>query len=155
MAKVFGKMRELLGFEEDGEDFEDELEEVGEGHGEESNYEPVIKTAPAQQAASTSKIVNIHSASAAKIMITKPMSYEDAAEITDALKNRKIVVVNTSALETRTAQRLLDFISGAIYALGGELQDVENRIYIVSPSNVEVNNELKSELTSKGLFGWK
>lgn len=148
---MFGKVKEFLGFEEEDE-FEDEVDEVVE---EEVNYEPVVKNTQSSVSNASSKIVNIHSASSAKIMITKPMSYEDAAEITDALKSRKIVVVNTSALETRTAQRLLDFISGAIYALGGELQDVENRIYIVSPSNVEVNNELKNELTSKGLFGWK
>ncbi|MFR5264104.1 cell division protein SepF [Clostridium sp.] len=151
MGNLFGKVKEFLGFEEEDE-FEDEVDEVVE---EEVNYEPVVKNTQSSTSNASSKIVNIHSASSAKIMITKPMSYEDAAEITDALKSRKIVVVNTSALETRTAQRLLDFISGAIYALGGELQDVENRIYIVSPSNVEVNNELKNELTSKGLFGWK
>lgn len=152
---MFGKMKEFLGFEGEEDEFEDDVEDTLEEG--EVNYEPVIKSVPTAAASgnASSKIVNIHSASSAKIMITKPMSYEDAAEITDALKNRKIVVVNTSALETRTAQRLLDFISGAIYALGGELQDVENRIYIVSPSNVEVNNELKNELTSKGLFGWK
>ncbi|WP_055072112.1 cell division protein SepF [Clostridium massiliamazoniense] len=153
MKNLFGKVKEFLGFEEEDDEFEEEVDEVVE---EEVNYEPVIKSTQSTAANNaSSKIVNIHSASSAKIMITKPMSYEDAAEITDALKSRKIVVVNTSALETRTAQRLLDFISGAIYALGGELQDVENRIYIVSPSNVEVNNELKNELTSKGLFGWK
>ena len=70
------------------------------------------------------------------------------------LKSRKIVLVNTTALETRIAQRLLDFISGSCFALGGELQEVEKGVYILSPSNVEVTNELKTELSSKAMFNW-
>jgi cell division inhibitor SepF len=45
-------------------------------------------------------------------------------------------------------------MGGASYALGGELQEIERGVYILSPSNVEVSNELKNELSSKGLFGW-
>ena len=63
-------------------------------------------------------------------------------------------VKHTSALERRIAQRLLDFVSGACFALAGELQEIERGVYILSPSNVEVTNELKSELSSKGMFNW-
>ncbi|MEQ8199778.1 MAG: cell division protein SepF, partial [Clostridiaceae bacterium] len=72
----------------------------------------------------------------------------------EALKSRKIVVINISALDLKVAQRLLDFVSGACFALAGELQEVERNVYILSPSNVEVTNELKSELSSKGIFNW-
>lgn len=145
-AKMFSRMKEILGFEEYEED-QDELEE-GNNVEEEENIEPVI---PSKKA---NKVVNIHTATSAKVMITKPSAYEDATEICDALKNRKIIVVNTTALEIKIAQRLLDFISGACYALAGELQEVERGVYILSPSNVEVTNELKSELTNKGIFNW-
>ena len=100
------------------------------------------------------KVVNIHTSSATKVTITKPVDYEEATEICEALKNRRIVLVNTTVLELKIAQRLLDFISGSCYALGGELQQIEKGVYLLSPSNVEVTNELKNELSSKALFNW-
>ena len=82
------------------------------------------------------------------------MVYDDAMEICDSLKNRKIVVINTSAIENKIAQRLLDFVSGSCYALGGELQEISKGVYLLSPSNVEVTSELKNELSSKALFNF-
>jgi cell division inhibitor SepF len=87
-------------------------------------------------------------------MIIKPTVFEEVTDICDDLKNRKIVVVNTTSMDPKVAQRLLDFMGGASYALGGELQEVEKGVYILSPSNVEVTNELKNELSSRGLFNW-
>ncbi|GFZ30494.1 cell division protein SepF [Clostridium zeae] len=145
-AKMFNKMKEILGFEEYDEEY-DEFDEEEELAADET-LEPVLS------GKKNNKVVNIHSAASAKVMITKPSAYEDATEICDALKSRKIVVVNTSNLENKIAQRLLDFISGACFALAGELQEVERGVYILSPSNVEVTSELKSELSTKGLFNW-
>jgi len=115
---------------------------------EEDEVEPVITNKK------NSKVVNIHTSSATKVTITKPVDYEEATEICEALKNRRIVLVNTTVLELKIAQRLLDFISGSCYALGGELQQIERGVYLLSPSNVEVTNELKNELSSKALFNW-
>lgn len=147
-AKVFSKVKEIFGFEEYDEDYE-EYDEADERDNEvEEDFEPVLASKKGN------KVVNIHTANSAKVMITRPIAYEDATEICDSLKNRKIVVVNTTALENKIAQRLLDFISGSCYALNGELQEIEKGVYILSPSNVEVTTELKSELTTKGLFNW-
>ena len=148
MSNMITKMKTFLGLGEydeydEYEDVEDtQIDEI------EDAIEPVI------QNKRNNKVVNIHNASSPKVTITKPVAYEEAPEICDALKNRKIVVVNTSGLEIRIAQRLLDFISGSCYALGGELQEIERGVYILSPSNVEVTNELKNELSSKALFNW-
>ena len=46
-------------------------------------------------------------------------------------------------------------MGGASYALGGELQEADRGVYVLSPANIEVTNELKTELSSKGIFGWK
>ena len=87
--------------------------------------------------------------------IIKPSTFDEAPQICDSLKENKIVVVNTTGLEPRTAQRLLDFIAGATYALGGDLQEVEHGIYVLSPSMVEVTRELKEDTTAKGFLNWK
>lgn len=149
---MFGKFKEMLGFDgfDEDEDF-NEAEEIEEEVEEERDFSNVISQV---QKKSSNKVVNIHTANAAKLMIAKPLSYDDAPEICSALKNRKIVVINTTALELRVAQRLIDFVGGACYALEAELQEVEKGVVIVTPSNVEVSSELKNELSSKGLFNW-
>lgn len=154
MANMLAKMKNILGFgdyddEFEDEEFEDEFEESTEGNmAIDENIEPVIS------GKRSNKVVNIHTSASAKVLITKPTAYEEAMEICDAVRNRRIVVVNTTNLDIRTAQRLLDFIGGSCYALHGDIQEVEKRVYLLSPSNVEVTSELKSELTSKALFNW-
>ncbi len=148
MAKMISKMKEILGLDdyEEMEDYEDEYEEDEL----EEDFEPVIPSGKRGQ----NKVVNIHTATATKVSIVRPVDFAEATEICDDLKNRKIIVINTTSLDLKIAQRLLDFVSGACYALGGEFQEVEKGVYILSPSNVEVTKELKSELSSKGLFNW-
>ncbi|MGL4730993.1 MAG: cell division protein SepF [Clostridium sp.] len=99
------------------------------------------------------KIVNIHTATSAKVVIIKPQNYDEAKSIVDNLKNRKIVLVNINGIEQKVGQRILDFLIGAVYSLEGDLQQVEKGVFILCPSNVEVTNDLKNELSSKGLFG--
>ncbi|SFC96080.1 cell division protein SepF [Clostridium uliginosum] len=148
MSNMLTKVKSFLGLgDEEYEDYEDDYED-GEEEELEDMIEPVITNKK------NGKVVNIHTSSATKVTITKPVDYEEATEICEALKNRRIVLVNTTLLETKIAQRLLDFISGSCYALGGELQQIEKGVYILSPSNVEVTNELKNELSSKALFNW-
>ena len=128
MSNMFGKFKEIMGFG-DYEDEFDDLEETEVEEELEEEIEPIISKQKGN------KVVNIHTASTAKVMVTKPTNYDDARE-------------------TKIAQRLVDFISGSCYVLGATLQEIEQRVYLLSPSNVEVTNELKNELSSKALFNW-
>lgn len=150
MSDMKSKFKSFLGFG-GYDEFDEEYDDLDEFEGEEEIEEAIE---PVIQNKKNSKVVNIHTSSSAKVNITKPVAYEEATEICDALKNRRIVLVNTTSLEIKIAQRLLDFISGSCYALGGELQEIEKGVYLLSPSNVEVTNELKNELSSKALFSW-
>ncbi|WP_435790427.1 cell division protein SepF [Clostridium sp.] len=141
-------MNKVMGFFGMADEAEDEVQEM-ENEDENMDIESLMSTNKKQ-----SKVVNIHTASSAKVVIIKPEDFDEATNISDNLKARKIVVVNTTGLELKTGQRLLDFIGGACYALGGELQQIEKGVYIISPSNVEVDNALKNELSSKGIFNW-
>jgi len=149
-GKIVNKMMGFLGLEEEiDDDVYEENQRTSEREDVEGNGEAIFLAQKKQN-----KVVNIHTAASAKVVIIKPNDYDDATNICDNLKNRKIVVINTTNLEMKTAQRLLDFVGGATYALGGEFQQVEKGVYIVSPSNVEVSNELKNELTANGLLNW-
>ncbi|MDP4088068.1 MAG: cell division protein SepF [Bacillota bacterium] len=147
-SKGLNKLMGFLGLEDEYDDSEEMEAEAG------LQEEQVEVNPPVSSNKKQNKVVNIHTAASAKVVIIKPTIFEDATDICDDLKNRKIVVVNTTGLDPKIAQRLLDFMGGASYALGGELQEIEKGVYILSPSNVEVSSELKNELTSRGLFGW-
>ncbi|MBU5482978.1 cell division protein SepF [Clostridium sp. MSJ-11] len=149
MSSILNKMMGLLKLEDEYDEFDEDIE-AEEMEESEEEFEPIVHSSSRKPG----KVVSIHTAATAKVVIVKPSTYDEVVDICDNLKNRKIIVVNSTALEQKTAQRLLDFISGATYALAGSLEEVERGIYIVSPSNVEVDTTLKSELSSKGLFAW-
>jgi cell division inhibitor SepF len=152
-GKMINKMMGFLGLEDD---LDEDIEEEGTKRGEnEKIVNDFADVDPIVNNKRQNKVVSIHTTIAAKVRIVKPATYEEAADICDELKNRKIIVINTTGLEIRIAQRLLDFMGGASYALGGNLEEIEKGIYILSPSSVEVSSDLKNELSGKGIFGWK
>lgn len=148
-GKMLNKVMGFLGLEENSENEVSEENQTEKIENMDMETETIFPSSKKQ-----SKLVNIHTAASSKVVIIKPNDYDEAANICDNLKNRKIVVVNTTSLESKTAQRLLDFIGGASYVLGGELMEVEKGVYIVSPSNVEVSNDLKNELSSRNIHSW-
>ncbi|CAM2802845.1 cell division protein SepF [Hathewaya histolytica] len=149
-GKVFNKLMDFLCFDDEVDEMEESFEEETEELEEPEipvNNTPSYNNRP-------SKVVSLPTASVAKIVIVKPFDFEEAATICDYLKSRKIVVINTTALETKVGQRLLDFVGGASYIVGGQIQEVEKGVYLLIPSNVEVSNSLKYELQNKGVFGF-
>ena len=146
-GKVLNKMMGILGMEDEYDDYDEHEDVLNEKEDQDENAYDILNS-------KKGKIVNIHTSSSIKVAIIKPYDFEEAANICENLKNRKIVVINTTALDNKIAQRLLDFVGGACYISGGELQEVEKGIYIMSPSNVEIDNSLKTELSSKGVFSF-
>ena len=73
-----------------------------------------------------------------KMIVYHPVSYEDTQAIIDNLKNRKPVIVNMEELEVDSAQRILDFLSGAVYALIGTMCKISRGIFVVAPNNYDV-----------------
>lgn len=100
------------------------------------------------------KVVSIHSNSNSKIVILEPSQYEEITALCDSLKNRKIIITNLKKLDSKLAQRFVDFAGGAAYALDGEIQQVSPGILLITPNNVDVSSELKDELSTRGLFSW-
>ena len=97
------------------------------------------------------KVVNIHTNSNMKIAVHEPLSYEEAPNIVDDLKMRKAVVVNFEQLDATIKRQIFDFISGGLYAVEGKIQKVNKDIFILAPSNIEIDG-LKDELKNRGIF---
>ena len=75
------------------------------------------------------------------VILTEPLVFADSKDIIDDIKRNKVVIINLSKLDLETADRLLDFISGGIYALGAKLKTIGEDIYLCVPNGVEVSGD--------------
>ena len=83
--------------------------------------------------------INLGGAKNAPVSVFSPTAYQDVETIIDAIKSGKNTVVHLTELKTETAKRVLDMLSGAIYALGGGVYEMGNNVFMFSPAGVEVN----------------
>ena len=103
------------------------------------------------------KVVNMPQAQsqAIKMVISQPTTFEQSDEICSFLKEKKSVIVNLEYVNKDVARRIVDFISGGVYALDGYIQKVSNSIFLVAPSNYEITNEMaREEMKSKLSVSW-
>ena len=132
---------------EDVYEYEDEDEEEQEGRGlfGRKNRDNKVVNMPQQQTNSN----------AIKMVISQPTSFEQSDEICSFLKERKSVIVNLEYVNKDVARRIVDFISGGVYALDGYIQKVSNSIFLVAPSNYEITNEMaREEMKNKLSVSW-
>lgn len=72
-----------------------------------------------------------------RVVIARPRSFEEVQEIAEHLKNRRPLILNLEDTDKETAQRILNFLSGTIYALNGEMHRIANGVVFFAPQNVE------------------
>lgn len=85
------------------------------------------------------RVINIHQTAKNKMIIFKPSSFEEVEEICDEVKNRRAAIVNLEKLDKEGAKRVLDFMSGSIYALNGTVKKAGPGIFIFAPDNVDIS----------------
>ena len=77
-----------------------------------------------------------------------PKEYNDTKDIAEILLSGKTVVLNMEAMNFDTAQRVIDFTSGACFTMGGNLQKISNYIFLVTPTNVDISGDLQDLLNT-------
>ncbi len=80
-----------------------------------------------------------------KMILLEPRAYSESQQIADHLKNRNSVVVNLKRVTSDQAKRIIDFLSGVIYAIGGTMQKIGVGIYLCTPKNVNVQGKISDE----------
>ncbi len=80
-----------------------------------------------------------------KMILLEPRAYSESQQIADHLKSRNSVVVNLKRVTSDQAKRIIDFLSGCIYAIGGTMQKVGVGIYLCTPKNVNVQGKISDE----------
>ena len=99
------------------------------------------------------KIVDIHATTQLQVVVIKAQKYEDVLEIASHLKERKPVVVNMEETPQDVARRMIDFITGVIYAIDGDVQKISKVIMLATPYNVNIMGNFEDELRN-GIFPW-
>ena len=84
-----------------------------------------------------------------EVYVIKPQEISESQTVTDFLRNGKTIVINMEGLELAPAQRIIDFIGGACYALGGSLQAISANIFIAAPGSIEVSGDLREEILNE------
>ena len=123
------KLKKLIGSDEN-----DFLEEVKE-----EEYYKVSKE----------EYMDENGVAGSKMMLLEPRAYSESQQIADYLKERNAVVVNLKRVTPDQAKRIVDFLSGTLYAIGGDLQKLGGGIFLCTPNNVNVEGEISDDAPPK------
>lgn len=85
-----------------------------------------------------------------EVCIMKPSTFEDSQEICDMLLSGRAAVINLEGFDVDLAQRIMDFISGAVYSLNGRLHQISSYIFIISPDNIDISGDYLDLLQGSG-----
>ena len=117
--------------------------------------EPLPEESRRERSIHTSKVTPMRSpsrkiTSGMEVCVIKPSSVDDSREICETLLTNRTVILNLEGMDVELAQRIIDFISGAAFAISGNLQRISNYIFLVTPANVDISGDLQDLLGGGG-----
>ena len=143
--KIVDKVLNFMGFEE--EVIEEEEKNVRVEPREE---QPWKKKKDKEKEKGT--VISMHAQRQIRVVVAEPGSFEEVKGITDNIKNRRPVIINLEQADAALAQRVVDFLTGATYALNGSMQKVGSGIFLFVPNNMDISGDYKDLGKGKGLF---
>mgnify|MGYP000465537214 CR=1 FL=1 len=133
---VMNRFMNFLGLQEE----EEVVEREQISSRDEEDFEPVpLETRKNQRGGN---VVSIHSQKNVKVVLYEPRSYDEAQEIADHLRSHRTVVINLQRVRNDQAMRIIDFISGTVYALGGGISKIGGNIFMCTPDTVEIQGSI-------------
>ncbi|MEK3885204.1 cell division protein SepF [Paenibacillus sp. PL2-23] len=98
---------------------------------------------------SGNNVVSIHSQKNTRVVLSEPRSYDEAQEIADHLRSRRAVIVNLQRVRSDLALRIVDFLSGTVYALSGSISKLGPNIFLCTPDSVEIQGAITEMLAEE------
>jgi cell division inhibitor SepF len=86
------------------------------------------------------------------VSVVDPSSFNDAQAVADRFKRQQPVILNLQQADAELSRRMVDFCAGLTYALDGQIQTVANRVFLLTPRNVEVSAEERKRLAERAFF---
>jgi len=144
--KLMDKVLGFIGFEEETLDDDERAQE--EHYHDSGGF--------AAQPRRKGQVVNLHAQRPVKVIVAEPKVYDEVKNYADHLKNHRPIIINLENADAELAKRVVDFISGTTYALNGLMRKVGNGIFLFTPSNMEIDSDLKEEAEEqdRSLFSW-
>jgi len=151
MARAINKLLDFFGWESQGEvedDFyDDNLPE--------EPVQPQQSTTHASRKPQTQgKVVPLSSPSDRKVIIRSPQNILEMKELVDHLRARSTVIMNVEKTESTLAQRMVDFLSGAVYCIDGDMEKLSSGVIIAVPNGVDITADMRDDVRNKGSFSW-
>ena len=140
---AFSKIGKFFGVANDDDEMLDDEYAEDQQLNNEDNY--------SSSAVDRDNVVSIKSgmnAAKSKIVLYEPRVYSDAKDVAQNLLNNKAVIINFSRMEDASARRVVDFITGTVYALNGEIQRIGDKIFLATPPKFVTNGKI-SDLVDK------
>src|SRR5436190_6803 len=112
-----------------------------------------VAVAPPPSSSRRTRLRGVDSGSArVSVHLVLPRSFNDAQQIADKFKDQVPVILNLQSADTELSKRLIDFASGLTYALDGSMQRVADKVFLLTPRNVEVSAEERARALERGGF---
>jgi cell division inhibitor SepF len=153
MPGVWKKTLNYLGLAEEDEAFVDEMPEAEPASVRRMRPQPVgDRSAEAEGVVRTIAAPRPASAAPTAIHRSEPKRFNEARDVADRFKSGAAVIMNLQGTEDATARRLVDFASGLVYGLDGKIELIANRVYLLSPADVEVSAEDREKLADSAFY---
>ncbi|OPA78476.1 cell division protein SepF [Paenibacillus selenitireducens] len=143
---VMNRFMNFLGLQEE----EEVVEREKITHEEEQEFE--TPSFEQRKNVKASNVVSIHSQKHNKVVLYEPRSYDEASEIADHLRSRRSIVVNLQRIRKDQAMRIIDFLSGTVYALNGNISKLGTNIFMCTPDSVEIQGAITEILAEDKEF---
>lgn len=143
---MMDKVKDFIGITDYDEDDEYEDETSSE------NRNDGRQTDRIETYSKKNNVIKVHSNKDMKVSICEPEKYEDCTKAVDELKSRKVVVLNIEGLELDDQKQIFEFIKGSVYSLEATIQKVSNGIFVIAPSNVQIDGRLGERFERNYLY---
>lgn len=116
-------------------------------------HEPDLEEPVSINKKSRNNVVSLqHAKEQVKMVLVEPRSYEEVQEIADHLRSRRPVIINLQRVSPEQGKRIIDFLSGTVYALNGDIQKVGLNIFMCAPDNVDVHGTISELLMNDDTY---
>jgi cell division inhibitor SepF len=161
MASAVRKMAVYLGLVEDDSRYDeqfqdeygaDEYEEYGAEFIDQSDAHELIRHSETSRQPDHEPVVTVQTTDLARITTLHPRTYNEARTIGEHFREGTPVIINLTEMVDSDARRLVDFSAGLIFGLRGSIDRVTNKVFLLSPANIEVAAEDKARIAERGFF---
>ena len=105
---------------------------------------PAVSTGSAVSTGFSGQVLNMNSSNKQEVVLFRPGSFNDTSKAADDLRNRKAVIVNMENVDKAMARRVVDFLSGCVYALDGDVKKIAQSAYLFCPHNMDIVGDLET-----------